>query len=84
MIDILSYFIYGVLFIYAGMPILESLVSLIVAFIEMLKSKIHIITVANNVKIEESTQEKGYTHVVGFCDPDSYQEEEDYEDEEDI
>lgn len=84
MINILSYFVFGILFIYVGMPVLESLVSLIISFIEMIKSKINIITVNNNVKIEESTQEKGYTHVVGFYDPDSYSEEEYDEDEEDI
>lgn len=76
----ISLFIFGMIFIAYLCPIGDSLISLIVAFFEMVKGKIALKTTEYNAQIKKIANECGGSsiHAIGFATPD-YEEEEDYD-----
>lgn len=80
------YFILGVLVIEAGIPILESLVSLILSWVEVAKGKASVKIAKLQLEINEFKEkaledETTIKHTIGFVLPDD--DEDDQEDKED-
>ena len=81
----LLYFILGILFVEIATPVIESLVSLILAWIEVAEGKASLAITKLSADIQKIQKENALSddttvhHVIGFTLPDSA---EDYEEEE--
>ena len=79
------YFILGILFVEVAAPVIESLVSLILTWIEVAKGKASLAITKLSADIQKIQKENALSddttvhHVIGFTLPDSA---EDYEEEE--
>lgn len=72
------YFILGMVFILSIQPLMDSLTSLILSFLEMIKSYIGVIIHKNNEKMGEYSPEQ--TNLIGFqYTPEEEEDEEDYD-----
>ena len=66
MIFILYYFLLGVIFCYFFEPILESITSVVLSFLELVKSHIGLRITKNNIAAQNLNEQK--TTVLGFKD----------------
>lgn len=72
----MKYFIIGLIFGLSIQPIISSFTSLILSFIEMLKSHIIVKTATNDKKIDELSTDTS-TRVIGFAPREEVEEEND-------
>ena len=72
------YFILGFLFAQVGLPLLDTLTSLIMTWLENFKSNLNVKITKNNYKVQTIAQgEVEDKHILGFIVPE---EEENYDD----